>query len=237
MYCIAICDDEKQILNQIHTKVKACFEKEDVPAEYLCFDDARALMELLEKQYVDILFLDIDMPYFSGMDIAGFLLEKKIKTIIVFVTSHDALVYQSFAYKPFGFIRKTYMDEELPELAERIRCELNDRKQEITVTRRAELVRILIRDIVYIEAEGNYLEIYTETDSINIRETMTHMEDELKYKGFLRCHKGYLVNSEFVIKINSAELVVRYGATEKVIPIGRSYEKELRKNLLQLIRD
>lgn len=67
MYCIAICDDEKQILNQIHTKVKACFEKEDVPAEYLCFDDARALMELLEKQYVDILFLDIDMPYFSGM--------------------------------------------------------------------------------------------------------------------------------------------------------------------------
>ena len=71
------------------------------------------------------------MPYFNGMDIAGYINEKALHTILVFVTSHDALVYQTFAYRPFGFIRKTHIEEEIDELTERIKKELTDRKQEL----------------------------------------------------------------------------------------------------------
>lgn len=237
MYRIAICDDELQILNNIHTKVKSCFDEKSIPAEYRCLSDARELMKMLCEENIDILFLDIDMPYFSGMDIAGFILEKNIKTILVFVTSHDALVYQSFAYKPFGFIRKTHIDAELPELAERMKKELNDRRQELTITKGQEITRIKIKEVVYIEAEGNYLNIYTEKDIIKIRETMTNIENELKYKGFIRCHKGYLINSEFITKIKTAELEVPYNGGSISIPIGRSYEKDVRQKILVSIRN
>lgn len=237
MYRIAICDDELQILNTIHTKVKSCFDEKNIPAEYRCLSDTRELMKLLCEESIDILFLDIDMPYFSGMDIAGFILEKNIKTILVFVTSHDALVYQSFAYKPFGFIRKTHIDAELPELAERMKKELNDRRQELTITKGQEITRIKIKEVVYIEAEGNYLNIYTEKDIIKIRETMTNIENELKYKGFIRCHKGYLVNSEFITKIKTAELEVPYNGGSISIPVGRSYEKDVRQKILASIRN
>ncbi len=194
-------------------------------------------MELLKTQQPDILFLDIDMPYFSGMDIAGFILEKKIRTILVFVTSHDALVYQSFAYRPFGFIRKTHMDTELPELAERMKRELDDRKKELIITKGQEIIRILIGDIVYMESEGNYLNIVTRKETFRVRETMTNMEKELANKRFIRCHKGYLVNSQFIIKVKSAELETADGNNSRIIPVGRSYEKDLRKKIMECIRN
>ena len=237
MYHIAICDDEKKFLNEIVKKVKKDFEEKGIPAEYFSMDDAREFMDFLQRETVNVLFLDIDMPYFTGMDIAGFIREKGLNTILVFVTSQDALVYQTFAYRPFAFIRKTHMDEELGEVTERIKKELMDRKQELLLTKGQELIRVRMKDIFYIEAEGNYLNIFGKNGVIKHRETMTNMETELSGKGFLRCHKGYLVNSEYIEKVRSTELEVGGGEENTLIPIGRSYEKEVKKKIMELLRD
>ena len=236
-YRIAICDDEDQILKDIHTKIENCFHTEEIQAEYFCTDDSRKMMEYLEKENVDVLFLDIDMPYFNGMDIAAYINEKKLRTILVFITSQDALVYQTFAYRPFGFIRKTHIDMELFELIGRIKEELNDRRQDLVITRGQELLRIGIQDIIYIESEGNYLNICTKNDSTKIRETMTNIEKELDSKGFIRCHKGYLINARYIGKLKSMEIDLQCDGCRKTVPVGRSYEKEVRKKILESMRN
>ena len=235
-YRIAICDDESQILKDIHTKIENYFHTEEIPAEYFCTDDSKKMMEYLKTEKVDVLFLDIDMPYFSGMDIATYINEKKLQTILVFITSHDALVYQTFAYRPFGFIRKTHMEVELFELIGRIKKELNDRRQDFVITKGQELIRIFIQDITYIESEGNYLNIYTRNDTLKIRETMTNIEKELSSKGFIRCHKGYLINARYIEKLKSMEIDLQYEGVWKTVPVGRSYEKEVRKQVLASMR-
>lgn len=251
MYKIAICDDEKEILKKISEKIKSVFQQKDIQATYYEINDSRVLMELLQKENMDVLFLDIDMPYLNGMDIAGYINEQGLHTILVFVTSHDALVYQTFAYRPFGFIRKSYIEEEIDELTERIEKEFIDRKQELILAKGTEIVRILINDIVYIESEGNYLNIYIyknypeqlamETKEcksyvIKYRETMTNMEKELVHKGFIRCHKGYLVNGNYIEKFKSSEIEINYKEETKLIPVGRSYEKDVRKKMLIQLR-
>ena len=251
MYKIAICDDEKEILKIISTKIKSVFQQKDIQATYYEINDSRVLMELLQKENMDVLFLDIDMPYLNGMDIAGYINEQGLHTILVFVTSHDALVYQTFAYRPFGFIRKSCIEEEIDELTERIEKEFIDRKQELILAKGTEIVRILINDIVYIESEGNYLNIYIyknypeqlamETKEcksyvIKYRETMTNMEKELVHKGFIRCHKGYLVNGNYIEKFKSSEIEINYKEETKLIPVGRSYEKDVRKKMLIQLR-
>ncbi len=236
MYQIAICDDENRILNDIYTRVKSCMDDQEIMAEYFCTEDSKKMMEYLQTKSVDILFLDIDMPHFSGMDIAAYLNENKLQTILVFVTSQDALVYKTFAYRPFGFIRKTYMEEELEGLTKRIKTELNDRKQDLVISKGQEIIRILIHDIFYIEAEGNYLNVYTKNDIVRIRETMTNMESELSGKGFVRCHKGYLINVEYMEKLRSTEIDLQYEGICKTVPVGRSYEKEVRKKVMEAIR-
>ena len=237
MYQILICDDELNILEKIQEKVKTQFNKEKINADYLVISDSRQLMEHLEKNHVDIIFLDIDMPYFSGMDIAGFINKNRLNTMIIFVTSHDALVYQTFEYRPFGFIRKSYIDEEIGPLVKRIVAELDDRKEEIMVTKGQEIIRISIKDIIFAESSGNYLNIRTDKEEIKIRETMTGIEQELKSKGFIRCHKGYLVNSKYITKLGNGQLDVEYNGFTSDIPVGRSYEKDVKRSILELLRN
>lgn len=237
MYHIVICDDEKEILDDIRRKVRNCFEQNDISARYTGFDDPRKLMECMQSEKIDVLFLDIDMPYHNGMDIAGYINEHGLKTILIFITSHDALVYQTFAYRPFGFIRKTHIDQEIDALVKRVHRELLDNKQEFVVRKGQELIRVLIKDIIYIEAEKNYLVLRTGDDMIRIRETMTNAVEELGGKGFIRCHKGYLVNADYIEKLGKSEVLLRAGDESIALPVGRSYEKEVRNKILEMLRN
>lgn len=236
MFQIAVCDDEKKIVEDIKAKVKTEFNKRGFIAEIISFDNSRSLMEHIEKSHVDVLFLDIDMPYYSGMDIAGFINQSRMNTLIVFVTSHDALVYQTFEYRPFGFIRKGYLDTELSPLVDRVIKELNECKEEFVINKGQEIIRIPFSEILYVEGDKNYLNIKTKTDEVRIRDTMTSIENELKGKGFIRCHKGYLVNGTHIGKLKSGEIEVGDDDKMVVIPVGRSYEKDVKRSLLEFLR-
>lgn len=237
MYHIVICDDEKEILNDMYKKIQDCFNKNAVQAKYTCIDDARDLMVRMQNESIDVLFLDIDMPYYNGLEIAGYMSRQEHKTILIFVTSHDALVYQTFAYRPFGFVRKTHIDEELDELAVRIRKELLENQQELIIQKGQEICRLLFSDLIYIEAEGNYLVLQLKNEKFRIRETMTNMESKLCGKGFIRCHKGYMVNTCYIEKYKNAEILVKLREESMTIPVGRSYEKDVRRQIFEMLRD
>lgn len=237
MYQVYICDDEQEVLLQLSEKIKRALELLEIDADYTLIHDARVLMEQIDKNSIDILFLDIDMPYHNGMDIAGYIKEQKLDIILVFVTSHDALVYRTFAYRPFAFLRKTCLDEDLAEFSQRIGKELEQKKSELMLTKGTELCKVKIKDIVYMESEGNYINIVTTDNTFRFRETMTFMETELAPKGFIRCHKGYLVNPDYIETYRTNSLAIRgagNGAME--LPVGRSYEKEVRRKIIESIR-
>lgn len=236
MYRIAICDDEEKILFDIQKKIENCFSKQEVEAEYFCTNDSEKMLEHIKNETVDVLFLDIDMPQISGMEIAAYIKENRPELLFVFVTSQEALVYQSFAYRPFGFVRKTHIDAELEELVIRMKQELREKRQELTITKGQEIIRILRQDIIFIEAEGNYLNICTKREMIKVRDTMGNMENELKESGFVRCHKGYLVNVQLIEKMKGAQIELRGENENYFVPIGRSYEKDVKKKILELIR-
>ena len=237
MYQVYICDDEQEVLFQLKKRIHAEFDRLEIEADYMLIQDARELKERLKKDAIDILFLDIDMPYYSGMDLAGYINEQQLNIILVFVTSHDALVYKTFAYKPFAFIRKSYMDEDLEEFSSRIKKELEQEKRELLLSKGNEICKIRVNEIVYMESEGNYLNIVTLNQTMKFRETMTSMENELEMKGFIRCHKGYLVNPAYIGKYKGNSLEIK-GAGNGVqeIPVGRSYEKEVKRKIIESMR-
>ena len=233
MYRIVVCDDEKEILNYILQKVEAGFEQSVLPVSCMAVSDARELVELLQNEPIDIIFLDIDMPFFNGLDIAKMITEKGLKTLLVFVTSYDALVYQTFAYRPFAFIRKSFFYEEIGDIIKRLEQELLSWREELVLEKAQEIVRILVEDIYYIEASGNYIDIYTKNGIERYRTTLANMENELKGRSFLRCHKGYLVNIRHISRMKNNEIELTEGSR---LPVGRNYEKEVRQALLVSMR-
>lgn len=233
MYRIVVCDDEKEILNYILQKVEAGFEQSAFSVNCMAVSDARELVALLQNEPIDIIFLDIDMPFFSGLDIAKMITEKGLKTLLVFVTSYDALVYQTFAYRPFAFIRKSFFQEEIGDIIKRLEQELLSWREELVLQKAQEIVRILVEDIYYIEASGNYIDIHTKNGMERYRATLANMENELKGKGFLRCHKGYLVNIRHISRMKNNEIELSDGSR---LPVGRNYEKEVKQAILLFFR-
>lgn len=233
MYYIAICDDEPKILESLAEIIKKVVLKHNISAEYYVTQDAKEMLKHIDENNVDILFLNIDMPQHNGMEIAEYLLNKGVKTLLIFVTNYEALVYKSFQYHPFGFIRKNYFDKEIEQVISSAIDTLKDRQDSLVIKINNELIRIKLSEIMYFEASSNYVDVFTTTANYHYRETLGVLEKQLSDKGFIRIHKGYLVNQQFVyaIRYNEVEL-----SNEVLLPIGRTNRDNARKMLMKYMR-
>ena len=113
---------------------------------------------------------------------------------------------------------------------------MRSERKKLWLPKGREIIRISINSIVFVESFGNYLNIRIDKEEIRIRETLTSIENELKHKGFIRCHKGYLVNSRFISKRGQGQMEILVGDSLYDIPIGRSYEKDVRKAIMEQLR-
>ncbi|WP_297423034.1 LytTR family DNA-binding domain-containing protein [Clostridium sp.] len=233
MYNIAICDDEMIILNDMSVIIKNKFLEFGVNANYFITSNPEKLLNYLEEERVDVLFLDIDMPKINGMDIGEYLLNKKNDTLLIFVTSHDALVYKSFKYHPFGFIRKSHFNEEITQTLDSVVKVLKDKIDTLAIKTGNDVITIKLNEIMYFEGDQNYINLYTHKANYKFRETLGNLEKELGGKGFIRVHKGYLVNQKHVFIFNTKEIKLN---NEILIPIGRSYSEIVKKQLMKYMR-
>lgn len=233
MYNIAICDDEIKTLENLSTIIKNEFLSLKIESNYFISNYPEELLDILEKEKIDVLFLDIDMPKISGMDIGKHLLNKGVEILLIFVTSHDALVYESFKYHPFGFIRKSHLKDEISQVVCSISKKLQEQKENLVIKFNNEVNKINLNEILYFEGESNYVNLYTKNEKFRFRETLSNLEKELLNKGFLRVHKGYLISQKEVFLIKAKELKLYNGT---LIPIGRSYSETVKKELMKYMR-
>jgi DNA-binding LytR/AlgR family response regulator len=232
MIKIAMCDDEKEICSLYQTKLKTILSEQNIIGHIDCFSDSKAFYELMDTTSFDIILLDIDMPEINGLKIAQKMNTLEYKPILIFVTCHDTLVYQSFQYHPFGFIRKSYFDEEIrPVLMQAMEYKVKE-KMFFMFSFENETVKILLSDILYFESNGNYLMLYTKNETYKYRSTLTEVERELSEHGFIRIHKGFVVNSKEVYRIGNNEITLING-TE--LPIGRSNKESVRQTLMRCL--
>ena len=223
---IYICDDEPQIVRDMENKIKNILQDGFITS----FTDGKQLLKTLESASCNILFLDIDMPEISGLDIAKELEKMSEKPLLVFVTSHDELVYDSLQYHPFGFIRKSYFEREIEKLLKDCEKELSKKERHFTFKSGTENMRIKLSEILYFESDGNYLKLFTDGQEYRLRDTVAAVENTLSSSGFVRLHRGFLVNQAAVKRLGTEEAELGNGVK---IPIGKNYAQEAKKRLMR----
>lgn len=227
---IVICDDEKKMVEDIEEMVREILPEETVKT---CMT-GDALLKILETGDTDAVLLDIDMPEKNGLEVAGLMNVAGKKPILIFVTAHDELVYDSLKYHPFAFVRKRYLREELSEvLADCVR-EVRTKEKKFHFRSEGGEVSVLLSDICYFEAEGNYLIVHLQSGTYRLRSTMTAIQNTLEPEGFIRAHKGFLVNQEFVTVMTQEELRLASG---EVVPIGKLYSGTVKEQILRYMRE
>ncbi len=225
---ITVCDDENKIVEEITSFIKKDFPSSEVSA----YSDGESFLASSEER-PEVLLLDIDMPGISGMEVAATLTREKVQTLIVFVTAHDELVYDSFKYHPFAFVRKKFLEKELKIVLTDCEKQLVSRNKNFVFQNASKLVTLAQSDILYFEGQANYLAIHTISDEYKMRSTMTGVEKELEDSDFLRIHKGFLVNLEHIRVLKTEELELDNGT---VLPIGKSYSEAAKKSILRYMR-
>ena len=237
MIKIIICDDNKIFLSKIQEKIKfeiAIGKFGDIEYDISVFSSVNAAMNYCIEQNPDIAFLDIDMPESSGFDIADTIHNQNSNAIVIFVTDYDNYVYNSFKHKPFRFIRKEYVNNELPEALGSALNDLLSQQQFIILGNKDFNKKIFAADIVYFESKKNYVEIVCfDGNKYTHRSTMSSLESKFVPYFFIKVHAAYIVNMRYIQKIDKNEIELCNG---KKINISQKNYSQVHKAFAEYLR-
>lgn len=196
------------------------------------FESAQDALCLIEKEKVDILFLDIDMPGLSGLDFR----KKSLKVpVCIFITAHPEHAVESFELETLDFIVKPIkfdrFSQTMSRIAEFMEIKLKAQLFEssiggdtIYIKEGYEQTKVKLHDILYLEALKDYTLIITNQKRHCVLASIGTLLKESHFQSFIRIHRSFAVQKQFIKKINAQEIQLNNNV---LIPIGRSYKENL----------
>jgi len=196
------------------------------------FDTAEKALAVLEKETIDILFLDIDIPESSGLEIRKKALQVPV---CIFITSHPEHAVESFELETLDFIVKPLKLERFTQTMHRIEefMEIKHKAQlfessiggdTIYIKEGHEQTKVKLHDILYLEALKDYTLVITNQKRHCVLSSIGTLLKESHFQSFVRVHRSFAVQKQFVKKINTQEIELN---NNTLIPIGRSYKENL----------
>lgn len=240
MLTIAVCDDNPQFAHILTQKIRHLCAHH-LPDRIDCqiapeFGSADEVLQYLSKFSINILFLDIDMPQTNGFHLAKVLNEKYPDTIIIFVSAYDNFVYKSFEFNPFRFLRKDYLEKELPVTLQKVieKCTMNSETIIFQTTEGEILLRV--KDILYFESEKNYYTVHCASGAVyHCRGTIASIEETTKKYDFFRIRSAYIINEEHVECMDDKTGIVQM-KDGLVISISRRKVSDFKNSYMEFIR-
>jgi two-component system response regulator LytT len=203
------------------------------------FSNAMEAIKYLNENKVDLIFLDIHMPNFNGLDLIRSL---KNPPKIILITSDPKFAIEAFEYdfiidyllKPLELPRfkKAIEKAKTKELKSALKTtkaklDTNDIDNDFYINIDRRLIKIDLPSIYLIEAKGDYIKIKTENKDYVVHSTLKKIEDKLPDSLFLKIHRSFIINIKKIIDIEDNSVLIQ----KDVIPVSRSKRPELMKRL------
>jgi len=235
MNCIIVDDDK------ICCKILEGYVKKSSSLNLIgSFSESIAARNILtQRQDVDLIILDIEMPEMNGFDFIGSL---DFPPNIIIVTSGEEYALKAFDFNVVDYLLKPVSYGRFCKAIDKTiryysRKELsNTGDEEIFIKKGSSLVKLKLKDIIYIEALENYVTLTTNDDKFTIHFTMKAIESQVPSGLFIRVHRSFIINKSMIqaIKENSLDLTV--GDIIKSIPVGKSFREDLLNDINVMAR-
>jgi two-component system response regulator LytT len=230
MRCIII-DDEKTARVIIRTLCEQVSELNVVEE----FPNAMLAIKFLNENQIDLIFLDIHMPDFNGID---FIKTLKNPPKIILTTSDPKFAIEAFEYdfivdyllKPLELSRFKKAIQKAQNQKNELLAEMNnkvDNANDFYVNIDRRLIKIDLSSIYLVEAKGDYIHIKTDDKNYVVHSTLKKIEEKLPDSLFLKIHRSYVINIKKIIDIEDNSVLIK----KDVIPVSRSKRPELMKRL------
>ena len=228
MNCIAI-DDEPKALEVIE---RYC-QKSDLVDLKATFREPVKAIEFLNREKIDLIFLDINMPDISGIQLIQTLAEKPM---VIFTTAYSSYAVESYDLNAVDYLLKPITFERFLAATNKafslfqIKNKPNDRDDNagtVFIKSGSHTYQVKVSDILYLEKDGNYITVYLKNKQILIRENMGDIFDLVPQSEFVRIHKSFVVAIKHITMIEVHQLIIN-GIK---IPIGSTYREPLKARL------
>lgn len=227
---IAICDDEaayRQILRDRILQHAVRWGYETEIAEYA---GGNSLLEAADSgQSADVYFLDIETgegPE-DGIRTARELRSRGDRGLIIYVTGFIDFVQTGYEVRAFRYLLKSQVERDLEQILLDVRKELTGNVF-FSFRKNRETLCVKLQDILYLESDRRLIRIKCDRMEESFYGSLDDVAKELAGKGFLRCHKSYLVSMDRVKSFSGEELIMEDGT---LLPVSRSYAKAVKREL------
>lgn len=195
------------------------------------FTSSKFALEYINKNDLDLIFLDVEMPDLSGPELLMAL--KKSIPLVIIISSHKKYALDSYKLDALYFLSKPIDKSEFNKAILRAK-EAHERQSNILedhncffLKKNQKLIKINKQDILYVEALRDYVILHTNSVNHIVHTSMKSIEHRLSKKEFMRVHRSYIVKIDCIEDIE--DYVISIG--EKLIPIGKSYKKSTLERL------
>ena len=216
--------------------------------EVLAASDATAALRTLNEQSLDAVFLDINMPGLSGLELAGVLANFARPPALIFVTARDDKAVAAFELGATDYLLKPIREERLDAALRRVRAargtesmqSAEDPGDDVIPVELGGVTQLVRCDTIgWVEADGDYARLHTSSGSHLVRIPLSTLEERWRSRGFQRVHRSYLVALKMVtgLRTSNATTMVRLranGASPPVeLPVSRRQAREIRDRLIR----
>jgi DNA-binding LytR/AlgR family response regulator len=237
-------DDEAPALDEL---AYLLCQHPDIGDVYRAGDATSALREL-NRRAIDAIFLDINMPGLSGIELAGVLANFSHRPTVVFVTAHDDKAVAAFDVGAIDYLLKPLREDRLDEAVRRVAAARSaepaeadaDDDSDVIPAELGGVTHLVSRDSIgWVEAEGDYARLHSASGSHLVRIPLSTLETRWRERGFQRIHRSYLVALRLVTGLRTSEGAVlarlrANGASPAVeLPVSRRQARELRDRVVR----
>jgi two-component system, LytTR family, response regulator LytT len=234
MNCIII--DDEEMARAIIAQMISIHKELNVVQE---FSNAMQAIKYLNQSDVDLIFLDIHMPDFTGFD---FIQTIKNPPKVILVTSDKNFAIEAFEYecivdylvKPITKERfqKAIVKANAAQISNstssiKFKPTAEDISKEFYINIDRRLIKIEFNTVTVVEAKGDYIHIKTDTKNYVVHSTLKKIEDKLPKDLFLKVHRSFIINTKKIIDIEDNSVLI----AKDVIPVSRANRPELMKRL------
>ena len=226
---IVICDDDKAMQEILRHKIQGFCDDVQKACSIICCDSGEEVLH--EEQAPDIVFLDIQMPGKTGMEIAEEMRRQHCKAILIFVTALSEYVYDAFDVGAFHYLVKPFSDEKLQDVLYKALRQHEERKDsgdpaaghseahetglakqpEVILVKKGSIsMKVLLDDIIYAEVFNRKVLLHTTRGDIEYYGKLTELSEKAGMD-FYRTHRAYLINLKYVEKYNATTIWLERG--------------------------
>lgn len=218
---IAVCDDEKQFIDEICSLLETWAIKHDIRLSLFRFTNGDDLIYAHRSKCMDLIFLDVIMPLLNGMETARELRCGDTAVPIIFLTSAREFAIESYEVRAFHYLLKPVDVKKLFSILDDFLKKFCLPEHTFTAKTAEGFCKITLADIDYLEAQNKHVLVYLSNGRIiKISEQFSKCEEICSAdSGFYRCHRSYIVNLNHVEQFSKTSLTTICHAT---IPISRS---------------